>query len=259
MSKTIWTCGDCHQNFDNNEAFRKHRSRNKSAIESGKPSCAQKLQLRIQKRQIDNMNKEDIVNVMNEASKTNEILEQLKKQTQLNERLQQKVDNLDSKMSGIEEQNREMKDMMLEFNRNPQLVILCEKLYPLSSLRQINLQEPPFKPVMEILDRELPEYANLINTQTAKVHCKAVNKFNEIQPTAVQDGDAVFYKNGQILAKDTVDCATKEFINCFSLNGYHYAQKAYKDLESTRPSDRQFQTDVLKSAKQGAFPKFQDM
>ena len=158
-------------------------------------------------------------------------------------------------MSGVEKQNNEMKDMMLEFNRNPKLVILCEKLHPLRSLREINLKEAPFKPVLDILDGELPEYANLVNTQTAQVHCKAVNKLNQIQPTAIQDGEMIYFKNDEILAKDTDDSAAKEFINCFSINGYEYAQKASHDLQSTRESDNYFKAEVLNRIRQGAYPE----
>ena len=31
----------------------------------------------------------------------------------------------------------------------------------------------------ELLDKELPEYPNLVNDETGKVHCKAVKKLNE--------------------------------------------------------------------------------
>ena len=69
-----------------------------------------------------------------------------------------------------------------------------DKLYPLSSLRELDLKTPAFKPVLEILDKELPEYPNLVNDETGKVHCKAVKKLNEIQPTVVKDDEKLFYK-----------------------------------------------------------------
>ena len=65
----------------------------------------------------------------------------------------------------------ELKEMVTEFARNPQLLILVDKLYPLSSLRELDLKTPAFKPVLEILDKELPEYPNLVNDETGKVHC----------------------------------------------------------------------------------------
>ena len=249
-----WKCDNCGEKFKF-EAFKKHKQRDKEATELGQPNCAEKLQKRQKKKQINNMNKDDLVTVLNEASNTNEILEELKNVKKQNDEQRKVNETILSRMSGLEKQNNEMKDMMLEFNRNPKLVILCEKLHPLRSLREINLKEAPFKPVLDILDGELPEYANLVNTQTAQVHCKAVNKLNQIQPTAIQDGEMIYFKNDEILAKDTDDSAAKEFINCFSINGYEYAQKASHDLQSTRESDNYFKAEVLNRIRQGAYPE----
>ena len=107
----------------------------------------------------------------------------------------------------------ELKEMVTEFARNPQLLILVDKLYPLSSLRELDLKTPAFKPVLEILDKELPEYPNLVNDETGKVHCKAVKKLNEIQPTVVKDDEKLFYKKGDVLTRGSGEEATKEFID----------------------------------------------
>ena len=50
--------------------------------------------------------------------------------------------------------------------------MLVDKLYPIQSLaaREIDLKMPAFKPVLEILDNELPEYANLAQEKTAAAY-----------------------------------------------------------------------------------------
>ena len=60
---------------------------------------------------------------------------------------------------------------------------------------------PAFKPVLEILDNELPEYANLAQEKTGKIHCKAVRKLNEIQPTTVRDEEKYRIRRSKISAK----------------------------------------------------------
>ena len=142
----------------------------------------------------------------------------------------------------------ELKEMVTEFARNPQLLILVDKLYPLSSLRELDLKTPAFKPVLEILDKELPEYPNLVNDETGKVHCKAVKKLNEIQPTVVKDDEKLFYKKGDVLTRGSGEEATKEFIDVIANSGYEYAQKASKDLKSRRESDKDFKRSILKNA-----------
>ena len=145
-----------------------------------------------------------------------------------------------------------MKEMVTEFVRKPQLLILVDKLYPLSSLRELDLKTPAFKPVLDILDNELPEYANLVQSKTGTIHRKAVRKLNEIQPTAVKDEEVIFYKQGDIITKadnKQIDKVTEEFIDVFANSGYEYAQKASKDLKSKRASDKTFQNDLLKNAR----------
>ena len=141
-----------------------------------------------------------------------------------------------------------MKEMVTEFARNPKLIVLVDKLYPIQSLREIDLKTPAFKPVLEILENELPEYANLAQEKTGKVHCKAVRKLNEIQPTAVKDKEKVFYKEGDVITKFKKDEATKSFIDVFANSGYEYAQKASNDLKSIRESDEHFKKEILQHA-----------
>ena len=63
------------------------------------------------------------------------------------------------------------------------------------------MKMPAFKPVLEILDNELPEYANLAQEKTGKIHCKAVRKLNEIQPTTVKDEEKYRIRRSKISAK----------------------------------------------------------
>ena len=151
-------------------------------------------------------------------------------------------------MEKIIKQNNDLKDMVSEFARNPKLLVLVDKLYPIQSLEEIDLKMPAFKPVLEILDNELPQYANLAQEKTGEVHCKAVRKLNEIQPTTVKDEDKLFCKDGDIVTKaDNMD-TTKQFINVIANSGFEYAQKASIDLKSKRESDKPFKEVILKNA-----------
>ena len=192
-----------------------------------------------------NLDVTEVVDTMNTASKTNELLETIIEQ---NNNLKDKMTFMNEEMTDMKQQNSELKEMVTEFARNPQLLILVDKLYPLSSLRELDLKTPAFKPVLEILDKELPEYPNLVNDETGKVHCKAVKKLNEIQPTVVKDDEKLFYKKGDVLTRGSGEEATKEFIDVIANSGYEYAQKASKDLKSRRESDKDFKRGILKNA-----------
>eukprot|EP00966_Prymnesium_polylepis_P167500 3872426-Prymnesium_polylepis.1 len=139
------------------------------------------------------MDPTELVDKMNEASKTNELLKKIIKQ---NNDLKGEVAEIRHENREIKKQNEEMKEMVTEFARNPKLLVLVDELYPIQSLREIDLKMPAFKPVLEILDNELPEYENLAQEKTGKVHCKAVRKLNEIQPTTVKDEEKLFCKDG---------------------------------------------------------------
>ena len=179
------------------------------------------------------------------SSRTDELLEKI---VQQNNDLKEKVFDIEQQNHEIKQQNNEMKQMFTEFARNPQLIVLVDKLYPIQSLREIDLKTPAFKPVLEILENELPEYANLAQEKTGKVHCKAVRKLNEIQPTTVKDEEKLFCKDGDVITKaDNMD-TTKEFINVMANSGFEYAQKASVDLKSKRESDQPFLETILKNA-----------
>lgn len=251
------TCSDCHKIFQSTQALRCHTYR-----ESNKPPaqrCGQKrirqqllVQRNVAQRQIADWDPLEVVNTVNDASKTNKLLKQLTEQMdtmkEQNEEIIQQNNDLKEEVADIRQQNQEMKEMVSEFARNPKLLVLVDKLYPIQSLREIDLTTDTFKPVLEILEKELPEYPNLVNENTGKVHCKAVRKLNEIQPTAVKDEDMVFYKHGDVVTRGSAVQATTEFIDVFANSGYEYAQKASKDLKSTRDSDKSFQNDILKNA-----------
>ena len=236
-------CSECQKEFGSEHNLKCHRYR-----ELNKPPtqrCGEKRRRKLAKEQISESNLTDIVERANTASKTNELLEKLSRQ---NEEIIQQNNDLKEEVADIRHQNQEMKEMVSEFARNPKLLVLVDKLYPIQSLREIDLTTDTFKPVLEILEKELPEYPNLVNETTGKVHCKAVRKLNEIQPTAVKDEDMVFYKHGDVVTRGSAVQATTEFIDVFANSGYEYAQKASKDLKSTRDSDKSFQSDILKNA-----------
>ena len=242
----VFACEHCLKEHKTSDALRKHNKRH-SVYE-----CKAKLA----KQRILDMNPIEVVETINASARTNELLAQLSED---NKALKSKMNDLTSEISEIKQQNNEMKDIMRDIQTNPQLIVLCDKLYPLDALREIDLKTPAFRPVLEILDKELPEYANLGNTQTQKAHSRAVRKLNQIQPTAVEEGESVYFKRGETLAKDCSNETTKEFINVFSLNGYDYAKKASKDLESVRESDKIYQKEMLNYARKDAFPGIKDV
>jgi DNA repair ATPase RecN len=248
-------CNDCGRKFETLHALQCHISREANKP-SGKPKCGSKAKNAALKRQYAELDQAEAMRQINEASQTNDLMKQMS--SRLDTVIQQNQ-TLQSEISEIKQQNNEMKDIMRDIQTNPQLIVLCDKLYPLDALREIDLKTPAFRPVLEILDKELPEYANLGNTQTQKAHSRAVRKLNQIQPTAVEEGESVYFKRGETLAKDCSNETTKEFINVFSLNGYDYARKASKDLESVRESDKIYQKEMLNYARKDAFPGIKDV
>ena len=195
----------------------------------------------------------EAVSASSTTETTNALLEDLRDQ------LGRQNTKMDSLIQKNEDQNNkisELKEMMIDMQNNPRLLMICNNLYPLD---QLNLKAPEFKPVLEILDKELPEYANLCNTTTGQIHAKAIKTLNHIQPTAVKEGEDIYFKSENILSKDSDDTTTKAFINAIGKMGYEYAQKASKDLESKRESDTSFQNEILENAKRGALPGIQDI
>lgn len=199
---------------------------------------------------------------LNSEMKASDIIDAVEKK-QKNEKNEETLDDLKLMMAQLleknEEQNKkisELKDMMVDMQNNPRLMVICNKLYP---IEQLNLLEPQFRPALEILDNELPEYANLANVDTGRVHAKAIKLMNSIKPTAIQEGEDVFFKTENVLAKDTNNVTTKAFIEAIGTLGYEYAQKASNDLKSERESDMCFKEEVLSNAKKNAIPMLHDI
>ena len=82
---------------------------------------------------------------------------------------------------------------------------------------------------------------------------------NSIKPTAIQEGEDVFFKTENVLAKDTNNVTTKAFIEAIGTLGYEYAQKASNDLKSERESDTCFKKEVLSNAEKNAIPMLHDI
>ena len=80
-----------------------------------------------------------------------------------------------------------------------------------------------------------------------------------VHPTAVQDGEQVFYKDNDIMSKDICHKTTKAFIDAIGKMGYEYAQKASCDLKSQRPSDHDFKEEILENASINAVPALEDI
>ena len=253
-SNSSFVCAECGSKFANKQSLNVHRSKNKNSdgiLECKTKKEAKKERKRKRKEEttlVASLNKTQILNAVNAVEQQETTNDLLKKLTEQNNQLMNKMTDIEQQNNLIEQQNSELKEMVTEFARNPQLLILVDKLYPLSSLRELDLKRPAFKPVLEILDKELPEYPNLVNDETGKVHCKAVKKLNEIQPTVVKDDEKLFYKKGDVLTHGSGEEATKEFIDVIANSGYEYAQKASKDLKSRRESDKDFKRGILKNA-----------
>jgi TolA-binding protein len=260
---TKYNCVNCGKVFKTNSALKSHKSRSNSAVESGNLSCVEKMQRKRQKVQIDNMSREEIreaVNISNQNETTNALLEDLRDQLgRQNVKMDSLIQQNEDQKKQNEEQNKkisELKDMMIDMQNNPRLLMICNNLYP---LEELNLKAPEFKPVLEILDKELPEYPNLGNSQTGMIHAKAIKTLNCIKLTAIKEGEDVFFKTENILAKDNDNTTTRAFIDAIGKMGYEYAQKAIHDLKSERESDICFQNDILENATKNALPDTQEI
>ena len=228
----------------------KHKSRNTAS--DGTMSCIIKDNKRDEKRKaaeiIKKIDPAVAVAAVEQQTNHDKLMEKMEELLEENKKSRMETQQARLETQRMSEKCDELKEMVTEFARNPQLLILVDKLYPLSSLRELDLKTPAFKPVLEILDKELPEYPNLVNDETGKVHCKTVKKLNEIQPTVVKDDEKLFYKKGDVLTRGSGEEATKEFIDVIANSGYEYAQKASKDLKSRRESDKDFKRSILKNA-----------
>jgi hypothetical protein len=204
------------------------------------------------------MDQTQILDAVEEQQTTKELLKTLTNEVrelrQQNNKQSEKMDKLSHQNEKLSQQNDNLKDIMIDIQKNPQLVIICNKLYPLNTLKELDLCEPRFEPVRQILDKELPEYANLASNPTAKVHCKAVKQLNMVHPTAIKNGEQVFYKENDIMSKDVNHETTKAFIEAIANSGYEYAQKAKKDLNASLESDIDFKKQVLENASRDCIP-----
>ena len=82
---------------------------------------------------------------------------------------------------------------------------------------------------------------------------------NQIQPTALKNGEDIYFKNEDIWSKDTDNTTTKAFIDAIGKLGYEYAQKALDDLKSQRESDQMFKKELLSNATKDAIPQLNDI
>ncbi len=94
MSQESWKCVDCKLSFNNYMALKKHESRNKSAIESGNPSCIQKLQRKRQKRELDNMSKDEILNSIDSSKQHSELMSKINDLIEYNKKAREDINRL---------------------------------------------------------------------------------------------------------------------------------------------------------------------
>ena len=249
----MFTCDMCNKQYTSADSLRQHKYRSKKGL-LGCKHRADKRRVAQITSQIDPQQIIEAVEKKQKHEKDEETLQDLKEMVstliqQNNDQKQENKEQLDK----LSRQNEELKEIMVDMQKNPRLLMICNHLNP---IEQLNLREPEFRPVLEILDKELPEYANLASSSTGRVHAKAVQKINTIKPTAVEEGGDIFYKTENVLSKDTADVTTKAFIDAIGALGYEYARKAIGDLNSERETDRGFQDEVLQNAKKDSIPKF---
>ncbi len=244
-------CLVCGQQFTNANTFRSHKSR---SAKFG--TCKSRFDKKRANSLIAEMDPADLIEAVDKKRKHEKDQDNFDELKQMVGSLTNEIKNQNKKIDSLSKQNEELKDMMIDMQNNPRLLYICNNLYP---LEELNLREPQFQPVLEILNKELPEYANLANDITGVVHAKAVRKLNTIKPTAIEENGNVFFKKENVLAKDVAHTTTKAFINAIGSVGYEYAQKASKDLESNRETDAFFQREVLQNAKRNSIPTFNDL
>ena len=185
---------ECNVEFLNKASLQVHTSKFKPLVEGGPSLCKIKLQEKAEKKKrkheecnarskIKSADPMQLCNALEQQETTNDLLQKLT--TQVGEQCKKieeqtrEMQHQNRKMEKLSQQNDELKDMMRDIQKNPQLVLVCNQLYPLNTLKELDLGEARFEPVRQILDKELPEYANLASKPTATVHCKAVKELNE--------------------------------------------------------------------------------
>ena len=257
MTPYKYYCADCDNRWYEHEyhAFKQHEYRNRQKLKAGKQTCKQKKKDQDTNAIVDNLSRSELRTIVTDHSETKNSNDELMSKMDVlisdNKQLNSKIDRQNSKIDRLMGQNEELKEIMLDIQQNPQLLVVCNQL---TSLDQLDLKQPQFGPVLEILDKELPEYANLASNPTAQVHAKAIQALNSIQLTAVKDGKEIYFKTESILSKDKDHTTTKSFIDAIGKIGYEYAIKATSDLESTRESDVYFKNQIINNASIDSVP-----
>ena len=239
------SCELCKRKFTNQHGLTNHNSRNKIAKEKGRMTCIERIEnkkrTREQDAEIEGLTRSELRAVVSDQSQHNanhnELMMKMDTLFEENKKYRCELEESREDTKCLIQKVGELKEMMVDLQNNPKLLVVCNKLYP---LEELDLKEPKFGPVLEILDKELPEYANLGNDKTGRIHAKAINKLNHIQPTAIKNGEDVYFKSEDILSKDVGHKTTTAFIDAIGKMGYNYAQKAITDLQSNRPSDSHF-------------------
>jgi DNA repair exonuclease SbcCD ATPase subunit len=124
--ETTMNCDVCGTHFEKNSQLYNHRGYYKGTclerIQTKRQKIDEKHQNKRHKQEaqqyISTMDPTEIVDQMNEASKTNELLEKIIEQ---NNDLKVEVAEIRHENREIKKQNEEMKEMVTEFARNPQL------------------------------------------------------------------------------------------------------------------------------------------
>ena len=94
------------------------------------------------------MNPTEVVETMSTSAKTNELLAQLSEDnkslrsdmTALRVQHRNDMNTVIQQNQTLQSEVLEMKDIMRDIQTNPQLIVLCDKLYPLDALREIDLK-----------------------------------------------------------------------------------------------------------------------
>ena len=104
---------------------------------------------------------------------------------------------------------------------------MCNKLYPIEQL----IERTSVSTCVGDIGQGASEYANLGNSTTGQGHAKA-DALNHIQPTAVKEGEDVYFKTDDVLSKDN-DHKTTAFIDAISKMVMNMLERS-GDLKSVR-------------------------
>ena len=169
----VITCSDCKREFENENALKCHRYRESNKkpedrcgyIEERKRKKAHEVIEKREKRkmakmQLAELDPSEVIETVNAASKTNQLLTQITEQmSDMKKQHKSDMQTLLKKHDEIIRQNEEMKEMVTEFARNPKLLVLVDKLYPIQSLREIDLR-----------NADMPNPANKLRLRFVEYH-----------------------------------------------------------------------------------------